>query len=439
MMGVFGGVEVLNIICSVVRTKLVAIWIGAAGVGLFGLFNAAVEMLCTLSQLGLRTSSVKDIASASEADRPAIIRVVRRCSRWMALGGAVLTMLASPLLSQVTFGSADYVWAFISLSSVVALNCLVAGESAILQGLGKLKNIARASVLSVSVSLLLSVPLIYFLRIDGVVAVIVVYAVVTAVVYATVREKRADAMPPMTAAQTWHKAKGLIRLGVFLTLSGFMTWAVSYAVMSYINHVGGSTQMGYYQSGFTLSVRYAGIVFTALGMEYFPRISSVVQSGGRRLAVMLCHQIRVALCVVGLLASCMVLFAPWIVRLLYSGDFIAVVPMVVFASPGLVLRGVSWCMAFVIIAKGEGKVYLFTELASGILCLVLSIGGYAMFGLPGAGVAFSLWYMLYAIMVWCVIRRRYLIRTRMLLPVVITVVILCAVVAVAYAVGIWRF
>lgn len=197
--------------------------------------------------------------------------------------------------------------------------------------------------------------------------------------------------------------------------------------------------MGYYQSGFTLSVRYAGIVFTALGMEYFPRISSVVQSGGRRLAVMLCHQIRVALCVVGLLASCMVLFAPWIVRLLYSGDFIAVVPMVVFASPGLVLRGVSWCMAFVIIAKGEGKVYLFTELASGILCLVLSIGGYAMFGLPGAGVAFSLWYMLYAIMVWCVIRRRYLIRTRMLLPVVITVVILCAVVAVAYAVGIWRF
>ena len=36
-MGIFGGVQMIGIICSIVRTKLVAMWIGPVGMGLFGL------------------------------------------------------------------------------------------------------------------------------------------------------------------------------------------------------------------------------------------------------------------------------------------------------------------------------------------------------------------------------------------------------------------
>ena len=38
-LGIFGGVQSVNIIFSIVRTKLIAIWIGATGVGLFGIYN----------------------------------------------------------------------------------------------------------------------------------------------------------------------------------------------------------------------------------------------------------------------------------------------------------------------------------------------------------------------------------------------------------------
>ena len=55
-MGIFGGVQVLNILCSVVRTKLVALWIGPLGVGLFGLFNQALEMINVATNLGVRNS-----------------------------------------------------------------------------------------------------------------------------------------------------------------------------------------------------------------------------------------------------------------------------------------------------------------------------------------------------------------------------------------------
>ncbi|MGN1265602.1 MAG: hypothetical protein ACI4UL_07275 [Muribaculaceae bacterium] len=53
-MGIFGGVQMVNIVCSIVRTKLVSLWLGPAGVGLFGLWNAALDMINTGSNLGIR-------------------------------------------------------------------------------------------------------------------------------------------------------------------------------------------------------------------------------------------------------------------------------------------------------------------------------------------------------------------------------------------------
>ena len=36
--GLFGGTQVFTILCSIIKTKLVAIWLGAEGVGIIGLY-----------------------------------------------------------------------------------------------------------------------------------------------------------------------------------------------------------------------------------------------------------------------------------------------------------------------------------------------------------------------------------------------------------------
>ena len=78
-MGLFGGVQGVGILCSVVRVKLVALWLGPGGVALFGIFNSAVDMVKSFSQLGFRSSSVRDIASHSgSASLAGIVGVVRR-------------------------------------------------------------------------------------------------------------------------------------------------------------------------------------------------------------------------------------------------------------------------------------------------------------------------------------------------------------------------
>ena len=99
--GMFGGLQVINIICSVVRSKLVAIWIGATGVGLFGVLNAALEMINSLTQLGVRQSAVRDLASASKEEVPALVCVIRRWSLVLGCIGTLLTLVCSPWLSEL--------------------------------------------------------------------------------------------------------------------------------------------------------------------------------------------------------------------------------------------------------------------------------------------------------------------------------------------------
>ena len=120
-MGIFGGVQMIGIICSIVRTKLVAMWIGPVGMGLFGLFNQALDMLNTATNLGIRQSSVRDISQAHEnaAEQGHISRVitaVRRWSLWLGMAGVVFTIAMSPLLSEWTFGNSDHIWGFVAVS-----------------------------------------------------------------------------------------------------------------------------------------------------------------------------------------------------------------------------------------------------------------------------------------------------------------------------------
>ena len=61
----FGGVQVINMLCSLIRNKVIAIFLGAEGVGMISLFNSSIEMVSSLTNLGLRQSSVRDVATAN--------------------------------------------------------------------------------------------------------------------------------------------------------------------------------------------------------------------------------------------------------------------------------------------------------------------------------------------------------------------------------------
>lgn len=408
-MSVFGGVQVLGILCSLVRTKLVALWIGAAGVGVFALYNAALDMINTVSQLGMRNSAVRDIASADRSRISVVTAVVRRWSWALGLFGALLTLSLSPLLSRWTFGDDDHVLGFITLSVAVFLSSLTSGELAILQGMKRLNRLAKASVWGTVAGVLVSIPMFYWLRMDSIVPSLLAYVLATAVAVYFYRDRTVEPAAGLGARDIFDAGKDFIRLGIFMTASAFVSLLVSYLFSIYLNHVGGEREVGLYQAGFTVVNRYVGLIFTAIAMEYYPRLVSAVGSK-MRTSLFVSHEMTLALWVLLPVITIFIAADKLVVIVLYDDDFISIIPFMVWAMIGTVFRAVSWCMAFVILARGDGRTYLVTESVSALCCLPLNIVAYNCWGIAGLGYAYCVWYMLYTVIVGFVYFRRYGLR-----------------------------
>lgn len=152
-----------------------------------------------------------------------------------------------------------------------------------------------------------------------------------------------------------------------------------------------------------------GIIFTAIIMEYYPRLSQV-SSSQKRTSIFVSHEISIMLWILLPVIAIFIASSELIISLLYSSEFLLITPFVVWAVIGTIFRAISWCMAYVILTRGDGKVYLVTESLSAITCITLNIFAYNLWGLEGLGFAYMAWYIIYTIIIGAVYRIRYNLR-----------------------------
>lgn len=401
----FGSVEGVKMLCMLVRNKMAAYLIGTAGFGLLGILSNTINLLSTLCEMSLLTVGVREIASSSEEERPGTIAFILRYGRWLAAVGMAVTLALAPILSYCIFDSMAYAATFMVISIAVACNILASSHRAVLQGEGRLGAIARAVTWSTVIGLALAVAFLWLFHEDGVMPMLVSYSVVLFLSVLFFNNKKQ--LPAVSLSEVKSRATAAVRLGFFITLSGVGSWLSTLVLMIWINHVGSTTVVGLYEVGQTLTVRYVGVVFAALSIEFFPRLSAAFSAGRLRARVMMRHEAALSVVVVTALCSLLIPQAPLIVEMLYNRTFLDVVPMVVWACPGIILRAASWSMAYLLVADGRGKIYLATEVTSAVLCVLIMGSGYKLFGMVGLGIGFSLWYLGYTLIIWTVLRSIY--------------------------------
>ena len=67
----------------------------------------------------------------------------------------------------------------------------------------------------------------------------------------------------------------MLSLGFVISMSGLISLGASYIVRIYISNTGGVDDVGLYNAGFALINTYVGLVFTAMGTDYYPRLAAV--------------------------------------------------------------------------------------------------------------------------------------------------------------------
>ena len=406
----FGGVQGLGLLTSVVRNKLVAEILGPAGLGLISLYNAAATLVSNSTNFGISFSAVRHVSELYEqGDTDALqrfIQVVRTWSMGVALLGMLVCGIFSPLLNISYFDDTSHWYSFVWLSPVVGLMALTGGELAILKGTRCLRRVALQSLINSLGALVISVPLFYFWGEKAIIASLVSVALCTFVTTFYFSTRSYPISFQCGIKYSFVEGKKMISLGVSFILAGILGSGVEFLIRAYMVQTGSEADVGMYSAGYLLTVTYASIIFTAMETDFFPRLSAVnndIQQANQ----VINRQIEASVLLVSPLLVALWVVFPILLPLFYNEEFMPVIGMAQCAIFGLYMRSVALPISYLSLAKGRSRVYLFTEAVYDVVAVSLIVCGYSMDGLRGVGVALSLAAAFDLLLVWTTAHRLY--------------------------------
>lgn len=406
----FGGVQVYQILIQIIKSKFVALLLGPTGVGIMGLYQSGLQLIQQISSMGLAQSAVRDVSEANGSNDiqriSKTVIVVRKLVWITGLLGLIIAACCSPILSKFSFGSYDYAIPFIILSVTLLLDQLSAGQRVILQGMRRLKDLAKCTTFGVTFGLITSIPLYYWLGIDGIVPTLILNSVCSLFLSWLYSRRIKVEKAQLTPRQTLDQGKQMLVMGVSMSFSGIFASIASYAIRGFVQDNGGLEQVGLFQAGFVIMSTYVGMVMNAIGTDYYPRLATINKDNSKcREAVS--QQGEIGAMILGPMLTFCLLFMPFVLHVLYSDSFIGANDYVTWASLGMMLRFGAWIISYLFVAKAESKFFLKLELSANVYYLVFSLLGYKFLGLKGLGLAFALEYVVYFFQCYLIARKRY--------------------------------
>ena len=214
--------------------------------------------------MGLANSAVRDVSEANgsnDIQRIArTVNVVRKLVWITGLLGLIIVAFCSPMLSKFSFGNYDYTIPFIVLSITLLLDQLSAGQRVVLQGMRRLKDLAKCTTFGVIFGLITSVSLYYWFGVDGIILTLILNSACSFTLSWIYLRKVKIEKVKVTPKQTFEQGKHMIVMGVALSLSGIFLSLVSYMIRGFIQSNGGVEQVGLFQVGFAIMTTYVGLV-----------------------------------------------------------------------------------------------------------------------------------------------------------------------------------
>lgn len=407
---IFGGVQLFNILITLVRGKTLAILIGTAGMGLNGLFMSGLNLIRTFSSLGIADSAIRDLSKAhASEDRELMAKTTTIFNRWIwitAALGIVLTIAFAPLLSQFSFSNKQHTVSYMLLSLTFIFAALTGGIYAMLRATMQIKYLAQANVFGGIVGLIIALPIFYFYGIAGVVPAIIATAFGNYLVSLAFRNKIRFEKAVLTWSETWVEGKPMVVLGLSLTVISLLTAAVAFVVNGYISKTGSLHDLGLYNAGLAIVDGYVGMVFTAMATDYFPRLSAVI-GDEKKWKQLVNEQAELVLIILSVVLVLLISTTPLLIRVLLSKEFLEAKDFIFWSVLSIPLKGLVWVVGYIILAKADNKLFLISEVIANLIVLVFNIIFYKYFGLTGLGISMLAGYLLSITFMLIVLKWKY--------------------------------
>lgn len=406
----FGGVEVIQILISILRSKFIALLLGPAGMGINNILVSTTNMVNGFTGSGLQTSAVREVSKAHTANDQqkidTVISTLQVLVWFTGFLGAFVVFILSKSLSYFAFDSTEYTNAFRILSIMMLFMQLNVGQIALMQGTFHYKDIVKSTLTAQIFSLILTLPLYYILGNDGIAPALIIASLITVFVTTFYSRRVRFNRKKLTVKEFICNSKGMISLGLVIALGGVISNSSSYFLNIIIARLGSIEAVGLYSAAITIANSYVFLVLSAMTTDYVPRLSALLGDTTGQIDAINKQMVLVSIVLTPLLVA-FIIFAKEVIYLLYSSDFYATIHMLEFLMVGMYFRAISWCLSYAFISRGDSKIFLINEIVIFIISLSLKTMGFMWKEYTGIGIAIIVVYIIYTLIMYFVAKKKF--------------------------------
>lgn len=385
---------------TIVINKLVVIILGNSGLLFLGNLKNVFSILQQISGAGVYEGIVK-YTTGENKNRVSYVLHAGLSLMLVGLMTAVVLygVLSSKIFELLELGSQqNYFKIGLSIGVVLSLICFVLHTlfQSFFHGKMEYRMVVLSSAISVFLSLGISIVLIYYFEKIGVVASVFLPSILLLVTYLSfaksvrqfiqgfrINQFRLVMVKPLVSYTLMSAFAAVVFPSVFIYIRSFLTTTIS-------------AEMAAYWEGYSkLSLFLSSIAISSISLYYLPKLSQATTSFEIREVVL--WGLKFILLIGMPILFLLFVFGNQLIPLLYSHDFLKALFLLKWELLGTLFKLFSFTISFLMIAKKMTKVFVVSEMLSGILFLVMSILFVNIFGVEGASLAYATTYFLYAL------------------------------------------
>lgn len=397
----------LRMLCGFAIAKIVAIYTGPAGMAMLGQIQSVITSLNGVVISPVGNGVVRYTAENVDHGYEACAKWWQASLQWafgIFLLIAPLAIFFSEKLSLFLFDTNQYHWVLVLSTIVLPFSIINTAFISVINGQQLYKRYISVGFISIIVSTLVMVAMIYFYSLKG------------AMVAASLNSSLAGLVVLMMSwRQPWLKAKywiGKTSREQRKAIGGYVIMAITSAItiplgmvlvrkilVEYVGWEGA----GHWQAVWKISEVYLAIITLALSTYYLPQLSKLKTP--EEIKKEINQTLKIIFPIVAFLALCVYLLRDVAIFILFTDEFKSSRDLFSIQLIGDVIKIVAWLYAFPMIARGAVKWYVSTEIIFSASFVLLTLFLVPSYNIQGANIAYALNYTLYFLFMFFNVKR----------------------------------
>lgn len=388
---------IVKLASGLVINKVVAVYIGPAGIALIGQFQNFLGIITTVGNGAINSGVTKYVAEYNEEEqrREDVISAALKIVLIFSLSIGVIVFLGSSFLSEWILKTKEYSMVFKVLGVSLVLIGLNTVLLSIINGMKEIKWFIAINVSSSLLSLLItSILTIKYQVFGALLSMVIVQSLILAITLPIAVKK-------LNIKLSFRKKVSKVyyrKLFGFSLMAIVSVIAVSVTQLLIRNHLivkFSIEQAGYWQSVWMISSMYLMILTTAFSTYYLPKLSELQKREELRKEIISGYKIIIPFVIIS--AASIFLLRDFIIQVLFTSEFLEMRSLFAFQLIGDFFKMASWTLAFLMIAKAMTKTFIITEILFAFLFYALTVLFTQKYGLAGVTYAHALNYFLYLV------------------------------------------